>query len=150
MSGRGPPSRAPGAQVARGEPFTREQRERLDRARDAAQAQTGILFSVRIGQVDGDVDLTAEHALANLVAAPHEPAVLVLVSPGQRFVRVMTTPGAKRRISDQAAGLAVLTMTSSFGHGDIVGGVINGLRQLADSSTVDELANENPAPATTS
>jgi uncharacterized membrane protein YgcG len=131
--------------VARGEAFTHEQRERLRRALSAAEAQTGVAFSVRIGAVEGDIALTAEHTLANLVTAPHEPAVLILVSPGQRFVRIMTTPGAKRRISDQAAGLAVLTMTSSFGLGDIVGGVINGLRQLADSSGAVEETSENPA-----
>jgi uncharacterized membrane protein YgcG len=134
--------------VARGEAFTHEQRERLEKALNAAETQTGMRFSVRIGAVEGDVALAAENALANLVAAPHEPAVLILVSPGQRFVRIMTTPGAKRHVSDQAAGLAVLTMTSSFGLGDIVGGVINGLRQLADSSGTVEEANEATAEVT--
>ena len=38
----------------------------------------------------------------------------------------MTSPAARRRISDHAAGLAVLSMVSSFGVGDIVGGIIAG------------------------
>ncbi|SBW22039.1 DUF5130 family protein [Protofrankia symbiont of Coriaria ruscifolia] len=120
--------------MARGEPFTWEQRDRLERAQAAAQAQTGIRFTVRVGVVDGDARLFAERVLANLVELPSDPAVVVLVSPGQRFVHVMTTQAAKQRITDQAAGLAVLTMTSSFALGDIVNGIINGLRQLADAA----------------
>ncbi|WP_131765953.1 DUF5130 family protein [Candidatus Protofrankia californiensis] len=120
--------------MARGEPFTWEQRDRLERAQAAAQAQTGIRFTVRVGVVDGDARLFAERVLANLVELPSDPAVVVLVSPGQRFVHVVTTQAAKHRITDQAAGLAVLTMTSSFALGDIVNGIINGLRQLADAA----------------
>jgi uncharacterized membrane protein YgcG len=120
--------------VALGEPFTSEQLGRLERARELAELQTGIQFGVRVGAVDGDVKREAERMLANVVTAPREPAVLVLVSPGQRFVHIMTTPGAKRRISDGAAGLVALTMTSSFALGDLVGGLVNGLRQLADAA----------------
>nr|MDT0664500.1 DUF5130 family protein [Micromonospora sp. DSM 115978] len=112
--------------MALGEPFTSEQIDRLQRARELAELQTGIQFSVRVGAVDGDVKLEAERMLANTVTAPREQAVLVLVSPGQRFVHIMTTPGAKRRISDSAAGLVALTMTSSFALGDLVGGLVNG------------------------
>ncbi|WP_250283500.1 MULTISPECIES: DUF5130 family protein [unclassified Frankia] len=120
--------------MAPGEPFTWEQRDRLERARAAAQARTGIRFAVRVGAVDDDPELFAERLLANLAARPGDPAVVILVSPGQRFVHIKTTRGARRRVTDQAAGLAVLTMTSSFALGDIVNGIINGLRQLADAA----------------
>ncbi|WP_250279323.1 DUF5130 family protein [Frankia sp. Cppng1_Ct_nod] len=120
--------------MVRGEAFTHDQLDRLDRARVAAEIQTGVRFAVRVGEVDGDADRFAEEALANLVDLPRNPAVLVLVSPGQRFTQIMTTLGAKSRITDQAAGLAVLTMTSSFALGDLVGGIVNGLRQLADAA----------------
>ncbi len=118
--------------VAPGDAFTHDQLDRLGRAQAAAEAQTGIRFTVRVGTVDGDADLFAERALANLVDATRDSAVLLLVSPGQRFARIMTTQAAKSRVSDQAAGLTVLTMISSFALGDIVGGIVNGLRQLAD------------------
>lgn len=120
--------------MAAGEAFSRDQLERLRRARDAAERQTGVRFSIRVGAIDGDPKLVAEQALANLVASTRDEAVLLLVSPGDRIVHVMTTAGAKRRISDHAAGLAVLTMTSSFAVGDLVGGIVNGLRQLADAA----------------
>jgi hypothetical protein len=120
--------------VAAGEAFTREQHERIERARRAAEAQTGIRFWLRVGDFDRDPRLEAEHLLTNLVDSPREPAVLILVAPGTRVVEIMTTHAAKRRITDQAAGLVVLTMTSAFGVGDLVGGLVNALRQLADAA----------------
>jgi uncharacterized membrane protein len=120
--------------VAAGEAFTREQHERIERARRAAEAQTGIRFWLRVGDFDRDPRLEAEHLLTNLVDTPREPAVLILVAPGTRVVEIMTTHAAKRRITDQAAGLVVLTMTSAFGVGDLVGGLVNALRQLADAA----------------
>ena len=120
--------------MAAGEAFTREQHERIERARRAAEGQTGIRFWLRVGEFDRDPRLEAEHLLTNLVDSTRDPAVLILVAPGTRVVEIMTTPAAKRRITDQAAGLVVLTMTSAFGVGDLVGGLVNALRQLADAA----------------
>jgi uncharacterized membrane protein len=120
--------------VAAGEAFTREQHERIERARRAAEGQTGMRFWLRVGEFDRDPKLEAEHLLANLVENPRDAAVLILVAPGTRVVEIMTTHSAKRRITDQAAGLVVLTMTSAFGVGDLVGGLVNALRQLADAA----------------
>ncbi|HEX4432307.1 MAG TPA: DUF5130 family protein [Frankiaceae bacterium] len=120
--------------MAAGEAFTREQHERIERARRAAEGQTGMRFWLRVGEFDRDPKLEAEHLLANLVENPRDAAVLILVAPGTRVVEIMTTHSAKRRITDQAAGLVVLTMTSAFGVGDLVGGLVNALRQLADAA----------------
>ena len=35
---------------------------------------------------------------------------------------------------DRACALAVLSMTGSFAAGDLVGGIVNGLRQLSDQA----------------
>jgi len=120
--------------VAAGEAFTREQHDRIERARRGAEAQTGMRFWVRVAEFEGNIKLEAEHLLANLIGSPRDPALLVLIAPGSRRLEVMTTQMARRRISDQAAGLAVLTMTSLFAVGDLVGGIVNGLRQLADAA----------------
>jgi Domain of unknown function (DUF5130) len=133
--------------VATGEAFSHEQMDRLNRAQQAAESQTGIRFRVRVGAVDGDVTVTAERLLANLLDGARDPAVLVLVSPGQRFVHIMTSAAARRRINDSAAGLAALTMRSSFALGDLVGGIINGLRQLADTAGAPaSSAGSHPRP----
>jgi hypothetical protein len=60
--------------------------------------------------------------------------VLIAVSPGQRVVEVVTGAAAARRIPDRACALAVLSMTGSFAAGDLVGGIVNGLRQLSDQA----------------
>jgi uncharacterized membrane protein YgcG len=121
--------------VASGEAFRQDQLDRLNRARLLAEQQTGIGFHVRVGAVFGDPEAAADRLLTEIVggrlAGDH---VLVVVSPGQRFVRVVTTPTARRRISDAAASLATLSMTSSFAVGDLVGGLVSGLRQLADAA----------------
>jgi Domain of unknown function (DUF5130) len=117
--------------VAVGEAFTREQHDRLERARRGAESETRIRFWLRVGELATDPHLEAEHLLANLVPSLREEAVLILVAPGARRVEIMTTHPARRRISDQAAGLVVLTMTSAFAVGDLVGGIVNAFRQLA-------------------
>lgn len=123
------------ARVATGEAFSAEQLERLNRALELAQKHSGIPFTVRVGPLRGDVRLAAERILSTLVDDPaRDPAVLIVVSPGQCFVRVATTPAARRRISDNAAGLAALAMTSSFSLGDLVGGLTTGIRQLGEAA----------------
>ena len=61
-------------------------------------------------------------------------SVLIAVSPGQKVVEVVTGAGAARRLPDRACALAVLSMTTSFAAGDLVGGIVNGLRQLSDQA----------------
>jgi hypothetical protein len=119
--------------VAAGEAFSRDQRHRIDRAIETAQRETGLTFSIRVGPVDNEPRLEAERLLANM-GGMREPIVLMLIAPGERLVEVMTSPAARRRVSDHAAGLAVLSMVSSFGVGDVVGGIIAGIRQLADAA----------------
>jgi hypothetical protein len=111
-----------------------EQRERIERARRGAEQTTGMRFWVRIGTFAGAPRIEAERLLTNLIDDPHDAGVLILVGPGERRLEIMTTAAAKRRLPDSAVGLAVLTMSSSFGVGDLVGGLVNGLRQLSDSA----------------
>jgi hypothetical protein len=114
--------------------LTPEQRERIELARQGAEQSTGLRFWVRIGSFAMDPRIESERLLTNLIEEPHEAGVLILLGPGERRLEIMTTAAAKRRLPDPAVGLAVLTMTSSFGVGDLVGGLVNGLRQLADSA----------------
>lgn len=120
--------------MAAGEAFSREQRLRLDRAVAAASGQTGIRFAVRVGALEeGNAAVQVERSLAAL-ADPTEPAVLIYLCPDERVLEIGTTAAARTRLSDQACALASLSMTTSFGLGDLVGGLVNGLRMLADSA----------------
>lgn len=118
-----------------GEAFSPEQRARLEHAVATARRQSGISFSVCVGPIPAGCE-PREHAeqLLHGIAGPDEEAALVLVAPTERVVEVVTTPAARRRLSDQACGLAVLSMTTAFGLSDLVGGVVNGLRMLADAA----------------
>jgi hypothetical protein len=119
---------------SQGDGLRPEQRERIEHARHAAEEATGMRFWVRIGPFSMDPRIEAERLLTNLIEDPHQAGVLILLGPEERRLEVMTTAAAKRRLPDSAVGLAVLTMTSSFGVGDLVGGLLNGLRQLSDSA----------------
>jgi uncharacterized membrane protein YgcG len=58
-------------------------------------------------------------------------SVLLAVSPGQRLLEIVTGAQARRRVPDRNAKLAALSMAAAFGGGDLTGGIINGLDQLA-------------------
>jgi len=120
--------------VRAGSAFTTGQVERLDHAAAVAGEQSGLLFSIVIGPAEGDGREDAERLLAGVVDGRAVGAVLVLVDPGARRLEIVTNAIARRRVDDQACALAALSMTTSFTVGDLVGGVVTGLRMLAEAA----------------
>jgi hypothetical protein len=114
--------------VAEG-PFTTRQLLRLDDALRVAERETGLTFSVYIGELATPVREAAEALHKQVRNADH--AVLVAISPGQRRLEVVTGNAARRRISDRDAKLAGLSMAAAFAGGDLAGGIVLGLDQLA-------------------
>ena len=117
-----------GAEAAQG-PFTTRQLLRLDEALRVADQTTGLTFSVYLGALDEPVRAHAERLHAQLAGSAR--AVLVAVSPNQRMLEIVTGSEARKRISDRDAKLAALSMAASFSGGDLAGGIISGLDQLA-------------------
>lgn len=117
-------------------PFAPRQLWRIDEALSAADRETGLTFSVYVGDLEaraGDTREAAEHLHAEL--GPRAPsAVLIALSPNQRTLEVVTGPEARRRIPDRVCALAVLSMTAAFEGGDLAGGLVTGLRMLADQA----------------
>jgi len=113
-------------------PFNTRQLLRLDEALRVADRSTGLTFSVYVGDLDDPVRGHAEKLHSQLT----EPArsVLVAVSPNQRLLEVVTGSEARKRIPDRAAKLAALSMAAAFGGGDLAGGLVSGLSQLADQA----------------
>ena len=113
------------------------QQERIDHAVAQCRAQNGLDVSVVVGDL-AITDLAGfRDAAETLHAALGErghSAVLVVVAPGQRRVEVVTGPAARRRVPDRVASLAVLSMTTAFAGGDLAGGIVDGLRQMADAA----------------
>ena len=114
-------------------PFTLPELSRLDEALTMSSRETGLRFTLYLGDLGARTRGRAEelHATSGEDAAE---AVLLAVSPGQRVVEVVTGHAAARRLPDRACALAVLSMTNSFASGDLVGGIVNGLRQLSDQA----------------
>ena len=123
-------------------PFTDGQVREISRACATASAESGLHFSVYVGPVEGDIREHAErlHAATGAMASR---AIVILVAPGDRQLEIVTGKESARRLTDRACALAALSMTTSFAGGDLVGGVVTGLRMLSESA-----GRELPAAAT--
>jgi hypothetical protein len=119
--------------VVRDRPFKSSQLSRIDEALTLASRETGLTFSVYVGPLPGDSRATA-NAMFERLAADHRSPVLVAVSPAQRRLEIVTGGVSADRIPNRIAALAALTMRASFTSGDLTGGIVNGLRQLADGA----------------
>ena len=111
-------------------PFTTRQLLRLDQALRVADRSTGLTFSVYVGDLDEPIRGHAEKLLGQL--ANPARSVLVAVSPNQRALEIVTGGDARRRLPDRTCKLAALSMAAAFGGGDLAGGIVSGLAQLAD------------------
>ena len=116
-----------------GEAFTDGQVHEISRACSTAGAETGLNFSVYVGPVEGDVRDHAERLHAAL-GGQASNGVLILVAPGDRQLEIVTGKTSARRLSDRACALAALSMTTAFSGGDLAGGIVTGVRMLAESA----------------
>jgi uncharacterized membrane protein YgcG len=132
------------AQVPAGEPFSSRASRQIDDAVTHASEQTGLRFAVYVGPTDGDVRQYALRAHAAL-GPDADLGVLVLVDPGARRVEIVTGEAAHHRLDDRSAGLASLSMATSFAGGDLAGGISNGVRMLAQSASRPRVLHEHDA-----
>jgi len=123
--------------VATGEGLAPGQRERIGAAIERARRESGLDLSVLVGDLVL-ADLSQFRAACERLHAAlgdrTRTAVLIVVAPGQRRVEVVTGPAIRRRVPDRVAALAVLSMTTAFSGGDLVGGIVHGIRQIADAA----------------
>jgi uncharacterized membrane protein YgcG len=105
-------------------------RRAIERAVANAEAQSGYEFSVCIDEADGDARAYAEKLHAGLSAPAR--SLLVLIDPVARRLEIVTGAGVRRTLEDSEVALAALAMQTSFAAGDFVGGITQGLQQLAE------------------
>ena len=110
-------------------PFTTRQLLRLDEALRIADQQTGLTFSVYIGELEIPTRDFAEKLHSQIEQS--DRAVLIAVSPNQRRLEIITGNEVRKRVSDRDAKLAGLSMAAAFAGGDLAGGVLAGIDQLA-------------------
>lgn len=126
---------APAATTAAGDSelamFTVPQRERLRASVAHAREVTGLDVVLYVGELP-----TGRAHARGLLAARADPdeAVVVAVDPQGRRVEIVTGQQAALTCDDRACGLAAAAMTSSFGVGDLAGGLRAGLDVIADQA----------------
>lgn len=113
-------------------PFSSRQLFRIDDALSAADGETGYTFSVYVGDLTEPVRDYAER-LHDQLAAPAD-SVLLAISPNQRVLEIVTGEHTIRRLPNRICSLAALSMTAAFAGGDLAGGIVTGLRMLADQA----------------
>lgn len=113
-------------------PFTPVQLARLDDALTLTSRETGLQFALYLGELGEEARATAVELHGRIEG--HEDAVLVAVSPGQRLLEIVTGSEAKVRLPDRGAKLALMSMVASFKEGELFGGLLSGLRMLADQA----------------
>jgi uncharacterized membrane protein YgcG len=114
-------------------PFTDGQVREISRACSTASSESGLHFSLYIGSVEGDIREHAERLHAALGGMASR-GVLILLAPGDRQLEIVTGKESARRLADRACALAALSMTTSFAGGDLVGGILTGVRMLAEAA----------------
>ena len=116
-----------------GKPLTARQRARVARSVRRAEEWTGLQLCVYLGPTEDDPRARAE-ALMDELGLVDAPAVLILVAPESRRLEIVTSAAAAERVDDYAARLAALAMSSSFGVGDVAGGISEGVRLIAQAA----------------
>jgi hypothetical protein len=114
-------------------PFSAVQLSRLDEALTLVSRHTELRFSVYLGDLGEDSHAGAQ-ALHEKLGAVGTDSVLIAVDPQRRNVDIVTGPEARVRLADRSAKLAVMSMVASFKEGDLIGGLLNGLRMLSDQA----------------
>ncbi|GAA0590840.1 DUF5130 family protein [Kribbella sandramycini] len=124
-----------------GDAFTPDQLFDIERAVRNAEVASGLHFSVYVGGADSETRPFAQELLNELDDPDH--TVLVYVDPAGRRLEIVTGAEAKRQLSDTAAGLAALTMQTSFATGDLTGGLVTGVQQLGANAHQAPLLHAN-------
>ncbi len=125
-------------------PFSTRALLRLDEALRLADQGTGLRFSVYVGPLAEPVRDSARALHARLPEP--DRSVLLAVSPDERVVEVITGEVARRRVLDRDCALAAMSMVAAFTGGDLGGGIVAGLAQLADHATRRTIPHASSVP----
>ena len=111
--------------------------QRIQDAIEGCRNENGLDVTVLVGDLELDDPTQFRAGAERLHAALGSraaTAVLLVVAPGQRKVEIVTGPGVRRRVPDRVCALAVLSMTTAFQGGDLTGGIVDGIRQIASAA----------------
>ena len=140
--------------MAAGDGLTPRQQERIEQAVESCRRDHGLDVSVLVGDLEisdlGQFRAASERLHAALGERSRN-AVLLVVAPGQRRMEIVTGPGVRRRVPDRVCASAVVALKGAFARGDLAGGTVDALKQIAASAGPGEpLALEAPKSAESS
>lgn len=127
-----------------GEAFSARQVAAIDRAIAQAEQSSGLDFSVYVGEVEGDLREYGRRLLGALGPAAAD-AVVVVIDPTGRQLEILTGRRAAFHLDDRATALGALSMTTSFAAGDLPGGIVDGLRTLAEHARQPRTLHSEPS-----
>ena len=110
-------------------PFPNKDLVILDNALKFGSRAAKARFAVYIGDLGADTAATAREILAK-VPTP-DNAVLLAVSPDQKAIEVVYGAEVKGRGIEESAPLGVSAAAASFKEGNLIDGLISGIRVLS-------------------
>lgn len=110
-------------------PFSTKDLVVLDDALKYGARAAKARFAVYIGDLGADTAATARQILAKVPTSDN--AVLLAVSPNQRAIEVVYGSAVKGRGIEEAAPLGVSAAAASFKEGNLMDGLISGVRVLS-------------------
>lgn len=115
-------------------PFKTDELVALDEALSDATDETGIRFSVFIGDLGEDAFAGAS---AILPSAPEpEHSALIAIAPNTKDVVVVSGKEVADRLNDRVAQLGVTAAIAGIRSGDLVDGIISAIRVIAAAVTI--------------
>ncbi len=119
--------------MAAGKGLSKRDQKRVAKAVDLAEEYTGLQICVYLGPVRDDTRAHAESMFTEAGLAS-KPAVLLLVAPAEQRVEMVTAPDVVDRLPDDACARCINVMTPRFAAGDMSGGLVEGVRRLAQEA----------------
>jgi len=111
-------------------------RHEIDKAIRVAEQACRYEFSVFVGRSEGAPrDFALRLHGASVVP---DRSILLMVDPTARLIEVVTGADVRRTLDDREVELAVLQMQTAFAEGDLVGGLVRGIVQLAEHARTPE------------
>lgn len=126
-----------------GSALSDEQSTEIERQLRQARQETGLRFSVWLGEAPEQTRSYARRLHAAL-GRDAPSAVLVAVDPVARRLEIVTGREARRRLDDRTCALAAMTMTSAFSAGDLAGGITSGISMLSGHARQQPILHEHP------
>ena len=113
--------------------FTQQQLDEMAGAASATSERAGLHFTVFVGSSGGGEPSAYAARLLSALGDTAPRGVVILIDPSERRVEIATGHEAARRLDDGACALAASSVASSLKSGDMITGVLTGLRMLGDS-----------------